>query len=373
MTRFVEHAMTDFAFCLPNFAGGGAENSAVSIASGLARRGYSVDMVVLGEDGPFRASVDPAVRVVNLRVTRARYSIPNFVRYLSRERPKVAISILLNGPLALAGILSGTARHVYLSERSLHSASMADATFGARASHILVRMLVARTAGMLSVSRASAEDLVKNAAVPEDKVRVAYNPVVSEAVAARGKEPPTHEWLLEKSAPVVLSVGRLETVKNHAGLIRALAAMESGERPVRLIVLGEGSLRSELERLAAELGISSRVSLPGFVENPQACMAHADVFVLNSDYEGLPGVLIHALAQGLTPVATDSPGGTSEILNDGEFGYLVPLGDVNALARAIEEALKNPLPPEKLRARAWDFSEEASLDAYESLIREAGK
>jgi glycosyltransferase involved in cell wall biosynthesis len=134
------------------------------------------------------------------------------------------------------------------------------------------------------------------------------------------------------------------------------------------LILGEGDEREKLEVSVQRLGISERVSMPGFADNPYACMARSDVFVLCSKFDGLPGVLIQAMACGLTPVVTDSPGGSAEILGGGLRDYLVPVGAVRALSDTISAALRNPLPPKALRERASIFSEDAAIDAYEKLI-----
>jgi glycosyltransferase involved in cell wall biosynthesis len=124
----------------------------------------------------------------------------------------------------------------------------------------------------------------------------------------------------------------------------------------------------ELRALPAALGVEADVVLPGFVENPFAIMAHAAVFVLSSLYEGLPGVLIQALACGCPVVSTDCPSGPREVLDGGRFGPLVPVGVAAALARAIEQVLDDPPPAESLRARAELFSVERSADHHLELL-----
>jgi glycosyltransferase involved in cell wall biosynthesis len=156
---------------------------------------------------------------------------------------------------------------------------------------------------------------------------------------------------------VILSVGRLSAEKDYPTLLRAFALLQN-QVPARLILLGEGGQRAGLERLASELGIGATVSLPGFVRNPFAYMARARVFVLSSLFEGFGNVLVEALACGCQVVSTHCPGGPGEILDRGRYGRLVPVGDHAALARAILEAIAEPMDTEALRRRADDFSVE---------------
>jgi glycosyltransferase involved in cell wall biosynthesis len=164
-----------------------------------------------------------------------------------------------------------------------------------------------------------------------------------------------------------LSVGRLSKEKDYATLLRAFADLQL-HPDARLIILGEGSLRDALEELVSTLRLGSRVSMPGFVSNPYAYMARAQLFVLSSQFEGLPGVLIEALACGCQVVSTDCPSGPREILRGGELGRLVPVGDVEALRRAIDEALRSTAMRVDT-AHLQPYTEEHSLNAYLDLIR----
>ena len=200
----------------------------------------------------------------------------------------------------------------------------------------------------MTVGRDLADDLARFAGLPRERIQTIYNPVVDERIetAARAEQP-DHPWLAPGEPPVVLGVGRIEGRKGFAILLRGLSALVRAQRPARLVILGKGKERDskpsaagarheqELAALARELGIAEDVSFPGFERIPYAYMARAAVFVLASDYEGLPGVLIQAMACGCPVVGTDCPTGPREILRDGWFGPLVPVGDHVRMAKAI--------------------------------------
>lgn len=216
-------------------------------------------------------------------------------------------------------------------------------------------------------SSAVAADLKRIAPRISARVRVIRNPVVWPDLFPRAAEPVDHPWMCDGRVPVVLAAGGLRPVKDHTTLLKAFALV-AGERTVRLVIIGDGSERDRLYELARKLGIASSVDLPGFQRNPFAWMARAHVFVMSSIFEGAPNALIQAMACGTTVVSTDCPGGTREILGDGAWGALTPVGNHRALAAAISEALNNPMAPSKLIGRANDFAAESSISAYEDAI-----
>jgi len=155
--------------------------------------------------------------------------------------------------------------------------------------------------------------------------------------------------------------------KGFADLIRAMREL-SRKRRARLVILGDGPLRAELEALIVELGLTDVVSLQGYVENPLKFFSRADVFVLSSHVEGLPNVLVEAMMCGCTPVSTDCPTGPREVLQDGKYGYLVPMRDPAAMASAIEQALDNPISKNLLDEAIRPFEEGAVIERHFEVL-----
>jgi glycosyltransferase involved in cell wall biosynthesis len=174
-----------------------------------------------------------------------------------------------------------------------------------------------------------------------EKIKVIYNPVITPELFAKAEEPLDHPWFRPGEPPVVLGVGRLTQAKDFPTLIRAFALVRK-ERPARLMILGEGEERPKLEALVRELGLEEDVALPGFVGNPYKYIARAGVFVLSSAWEGLPTTLVEALALGTPVVSTNCKSGPEEILEEGRWGRLVPVGNIEELAKAIGESLSMP-------------------------------
>jgi glycosyltransferase involved in cell wall biosynthesis len=170
----------------------------------------------------------------------------------------------------------------------------------------------------------------------------------------------------------VVAAGRFVREKGFDVLLRAMRSVRDS-RVCKLILLGEGPLRDSLNALVSEMGLAADVDFPGFERNPFKFMANADAFVLSSRFEGLPGVLIQAMACGAPVVATDCPSGPSEIISaPGKNGLLVPVDDVQALAAALTRLLDDRPLREMLRREApravERFTVRSSLARYIEAI-----
>jgi glycosyltransferase involved in cell wall biosynthesis len=202
-----------------------------------------------------------------------------------------------------------------------------------------------------------------------EAVEIIHNPVFTEALHRKADKEVEHPWF-NSDVEVLLGVGRLTPQKDFATLLRTVARLRE-DRDVRLIILGEGEERDQLQDLCRELGIADHVDLHGFVDNPIKYMARSDVFVLSSVWEGFGIVVVEALASGTPVVSTCGDEGPGEILEDGRYGRLVPSGDDKALSEAILKTLNHPDQPatkdERIR-RARDFSVEEAIDKYWSIV-----
>ena len=318
------------AFFLQDLYGGGAERVMLALAGGIARRGFAVDLVLVRRQGAYVEDIPANIRVIELGTKRTVNSVAALARYLRRERPAVLLTALVHVNVAalLAGLLARVGTRLVVTEHNQISRNISPtASRTVRMAYRLVPFLYPRAARIIAVSDGVAEDLTRFAGMERGRIDVAHNPVVTPDMLAKAAQPVNHPWFVEGEVPVILGVGRLSAQKDFGTLLRAFALVRAS-RPARLVILGEGACRKELEDLADELGIAADVQMPGFVDNPLAFMGKASLFVLSSRFEGLPTVLIEAMACGTPVVATDCPSGPREILEGGELGGLVPIGDV---------------------------------------------
>lgn len=363
-----DHRKARVSIFLPSLNGGGAERVMVTLANAFYDRGYAVDLVLGLAAGPYLQNVDSNVRVVNLNAERVSNSLFPLVSYLRREQPVVVLSAMTHANVIaiLARLLARSRARLVISERSTISveASRSQGLVG-RILFAMVPRLYKFADKIVVVSKAAAYDLVRFSRLLPSAIDVIYNPFELEKINRKAAEEIDHDWVKLGAPPVILAIGRLSEQKDFSSLIQAFAQIRKTQQ-VRLLILGEGEQRAKLESLAESLGLSSDdIQMPGFVIAPFSYLARCAVFVLSSRWEGLPGVLIEAMACGAPVVSTDCPSGPNEILESGRWGALVSVGDVNALASAIARVLDTPrsqLPD--VRQRAMDFEQGRAVDAY---------
>jgi glycosyltransferase involved in cell wall biosynthesis len=274
----------------------------------------------------------------------------------------------MNVTAVAARILSLTDTPIIVTEHTMQSKHIADSTGSVyRAMPFLMRHAYGRAEAIVAVSQGIAGDLEDAFDISSDNVRVIYNPVITKDFHRRMFETISDPWLASER-PLLLAVGRLDPAKDYTTLLKAFDVVRANSS-ARLMILGDGTLRGELERLIVELELSEDVRLRGFVANPLPYMRLADGLVLSSRFEGLPTVLIEALACSCPVVSTDCSPGVSEILDEGQFGQLVPVGDSDSLARAILKMLEgkpSPVPSKVLKR----YTLEAAGGAYDDVINQ---
>jgi glycosyltransferase involved in cell wall biosynthesis len=334
------------ALFLPSLVGGGAERVMVNLANSMAAKGVKVDLVVANAEGAYKNQVAQNVNIVDFRSERSLASFPKLIGYLRREKPKALISALEHTNvlsiwakrLAFVPTKNIITEHI---SSSLISYAAGYTPSKLRATLYAMRFTYPLAEKIVTVSQGVADDLVQTIGIDKRKLEVIYNPVLNDAMFQKAEQAIDHPWFQPGEPPVILGVGRLEPQKDFANLLRAFAMLRK-KQMARLVILGEGNLRPQLEALIKELGIEDDVQLPGFNSNPYAFMKRASVFVLSSVLEGLPTVLIEAVALGTPVVSTDCKSGPKEILGGSGYGTLVPTQNPEALAVAIEKTLNSP-------------------------------
>ena len=364
-----EGRLRPIAMLMPSLGGGGAQRVMLGLASGLTERGMAVDLVLVKAQGELLDLVPESVRLIDLNSHRAAASSRKFLRYIWRERPAVILSSLIQTNLLamLAKLLLRKELRVIVRQESTFSEEFVEQSFTRRWSWRALKWLLPVADGVVAVSQGVADDLRGLRPAASHKITTIFNPVVWPDHAERAASPVEHPWFHAEGGPVIISVGGLAPVKDHGTLLKAFAQVVAS-RPAHLVILGEGPERRNLIALAERLGISQYLDMPGFHINPLAYMSKAKVFVLSSRREGLPAVLIEAMACGTPVVSTDCRSGPKEILEEGKWGRLVPVGDWRAMADAILETLDNPIPPDRLISRASAFSADASIDRHLEIL-----
>lgn len=355
--------------CLRDLAGGGAEAVAVTLANEMRDMGYDIHVVLVQREGPnlSRLSPDIPVHVLGGRTALAALALS---QWIAQNRPDVLISHLthMNVAALIATRLAGGATRTMLVEHNQMDANFRKtSSLSVRLAYVTARFLYPLASHVVCVSSGVATSVVKFARLSGENIRVVSNAVVQTDFRSRASEPPPHAWLRERPAPIFSACGRLVEQKGFDTLLEAFALVRAS-RDTRLIILGDGPLKEPLQEQARSLGIEASVDFVGFHANALSFMSHADVFVLSSNWEGMPTVLIEALALGLPIVATDCHSGPRELLDDGALGILTPVGDAEALARGMLLSLSSSNLAAAQRARVAPYHARAAATAYLNLI-----
>ena len=340
-----------------------------TLARGISEQGFDVDVVLARAEGPYLARLPSQVHVVDLKASRTLTALPKLARYLREERPSALLSVMDHANIIAlwATKLSRVPVRTVVSVRTMTSEMSRIGLRRDRLTPFFIKRFYPWADAIVAVSRGVADDLKQLLPSRAADVKVIYNPVVTPEFSQEAQEPLHHPWFQPGQPPVILGVGRLHQVKDFATLLRAFSLVIQ-TRPARLMILGEGPEQLRLETLAHELGILEEVSLPGFKSNPLPYFAQAAVYALSSTLEGLPAVLIEALACGTPVVATDCPTGPREILEGGRWGLLVPRSDPAALARGIIDTLETEPDRDALRRRGSEFSLAEATAKYTTLL-----
>lgn len=356
------------AVLLHDLRGGGAERVMLNLAKGMAAAGRRVTLVLVSANGAYLDQIPDNIKVVDLAQSSVFSAIPAIAKYVRSSKPSSILSALphVNVAAILAKKIFRLNVRIVLTEHNQITLKATQASgLRRKLTFFLVKRLYCGADAVIAVSKGVAKDIENYAKLRRDSVRCIYNPSFSPAILQAAKERPQHPWFSDGGPEILLAAGRLHKQKAYDVLLRAIA-LARHHREIRLLVIGEGEERASLEALRDELGLQNIVDFAGFSNNPYAVMANARLLVMSSNWEGLPTVLIEAMACDLPIVSTDCPSGPDEILAGGTYGYLTPVGDAVALSNAILAALEKPKRGGPERAKA--FSVEEAVKRYLEVL-----
>ena len=352
------------------FGGGGPERDTVLLCNALAAEGVPVTILALREEGPLRSLVDPAVHVVIVSGRRMRYAVPGLRRVIRALAPSVVVSsgipsLNLATLVAVRTLVHRQRPKVVLREAAVPSMARHDPSRSNRIAYRILRHLYRHADRIITLTDEAGRELVENFSVPETMISVMrLNAVIPPSLVAR-----LSQWDGEtgRERDLIVCVGRLSREKDQRTLLRAMTLMPP-ERPWRLAIVGDGPERAALEAFARSHGFADRTVFVGYVADPFAWMMRARVVVLPSIYEGLPCVIMEALACGTPVVCTDCPHGPREILEGGRYGTLIPVGDAAAMAAAIVAALDRVPDRPFLMRRGLEYTAERAAARFLHIV-----
>ncbi|WP_019422649.1 glycosyltransferase [Paenibacillus sp. OSY-SE] len=355
-------------FITPNLHGGGAERVVVNLLKHIDRDRISPCFMTLSLHGPFVSHLPEDIAVTDLGISQVRYSVIKLVNEINRIQPDVIMSTLMHLNIALLAIkpfLKGNPK-IIVREANMPSQELKRR---GKLHRLLYKWYYPRADQIIALSNDMKNDILQsNEQIQSQQVTIIHNPVVLHEIRKNAQEQVNHRWLSDKKMPVILNVGRLEEQKDHITLLHSFAIVHQ-RMDCRMIILGTGSQYERLNALAQQLNIREHIDFAGFVENPYMYMRQSDLFILSSKYEGLPNVLLEAMGLGL-PIVSTNCAGVPDVLEEGTYGKVVPIGDAEQLADGIYAKLTSPDPSDfmKLRTHAEKFDIERIVDQYTDLF-----
>ncbi|HKE14452.1 MAG TPA: glycosyltransferase [Kofleriaceae bacterium] len=368
-------------FFRPTLDDGGADRVTLTLLQNLDRARFRPTLVLVRRRGALMAELPPDVPVVELGAARLATSGIALRRLLRAERPDVLFSTasVANIPAAAAHRAAGARGRLVLSERS--TLYRGHGRLHARQSAMVaLKRLTYRFADLVTaVSQGVADELARVLGLAAARIKVVYNPMVTDEVDALAAAPVEHRWLGAgpgaggREHPVIVAVGRLIDIKDYPTLLDAFARIRQDVAAARLIILGNGPERARLVELARGLGLADAVDFAGFDPNPFKYMARARLLLQSSTVEGLPGSIIQSMACGTPVVSTDCDHGPREVIQEsGRDGFLVPVSDSAALADRALALLRSPELRDRMGAAArlsvQRFSVAESVARYQDAI-----
>lgn len=362
-------SLNKVAIYVDSLQGYGADKILLKIANGLSDKGILVDLVVSKKLNQTGLKIHPLVNQISFDSSRFNplKNVFCLANYLKAEKPDILFSSIHfnNIVAACALILSGVKSKLITRQANTLQHQLKGYPFAIGAlMYPLIRLAYSKSHLVIGPSKGMLSDLKGFMKVADRKIATIYNPTVTSDIFEKAQQPTHHPWFDRKTAPIILGAGRLKPQKDFVTLIHAFAEVKKTLKDAKLVILGEGPQRQKLEKLATELGVKEDVDLVGFTENPYAFIAMADVFALSSTYEGLPNILIEALALGKKIVATNCHNGPAEILKYGQYGRLVPVGSPEPMAEALVAALEEPYASLREPQSIEDFQQASQVEKY---------
>ena len=366
MDQNSEKNVVDVALICPVLAGG-LGSVTITLAETMRKRGLYTEIWVLTQSQHDMLNTQIPVNIISAK--RASFSLLNLIKMLNSRRPRkiLSASYHLNCVVILARLVSKIKPYLVIAEHTSLSTGLETISWHKRlVAKLAIATLYRFADAFVAVSNDAARQMEKYGNLPKNTVATIYNPIINDDLYKASREKFTHPFF-KINEPLFLSVGRISKEKDYQTLIAAFAKTNQ-ITPSRLIIAGDGPEMGMLKKNIKDRELSDRVSLLGHISNPYPLYRYADVFVLSSKREGLPTVLIEALALGCRIVSTDARSGPREILQGGTYGKLVSIMDVDALSSAMIDSAKcskkNIAPNEEL----VKYGVNSAVDCYVKLL-----
>ena len=351
--------------------GGGAERQIAHLLTLINQDDFNLILCLFKKEGSYLQDIPQNIRIYDLSGRKSGFNTPRLLFKLKKiiddEKPDIIFSNLW-GSNRIA-ILAHKLSHANHRRKLLLGIQNNPSHYNTIARRLIPFMYPCADL-LVACSKGVADEAHRDFRISPHKMQIVYNAVDITKISTLAEESVEHPWL--GRFPTIISVGSLSPQKGHAYLLKALEIINR-TMPTYLLLLGDGPEKGRLQELAISLGIHDRIDFLGYLPNPFKYMASADIFVLSSLWEGLPSVLVEALACKVPIVSTNAPYGPKEVIEDGKNGVLVPVADPDALADRItrvlnDRAMREEFISEGRKTVRKKFSAQTIAKQYEGIF-----
>jgi glycosyltransferase involved in cell wall biosynthesis len=355
---------------LDDLSGGGAERIFVNIANEFVSQGIDTEFLLGQKKGVYFDILEKSIVVHDLDA-KSFYDYIKKLRSFLKGKPYTHIFTATHYISSAAVLAKKRLKHTAKILATLHYNLPYQLSILRLPQRLWMKYLngffLKRADEVIAVSQGVAEGFQKGTGIKRPDIKVIYNPVFDDSIYEKAAEDVANP-VFNNGKKTLIYVGRFAEQKNPALLVKAFQLVLKERNDIQLLMIGQGGLEPEIKKMIRDLQLEDNIHLPGFQKNPFAYIARSDLFVLSSIYEGLPTVLIEALALGVNVVSTDCPNGPDEILGQGVYGWLAKNNDADSLASAIKNALANPKKHFLLKERAMYFHKKNIIPEYLNLL-----
>ena len=361
------------SFFLPHLKIGGVERSFFILAKTLEKRGHSVNIITVGKSSYFK-DTSFSVPIINLKKTKVSTSIFYLAKYLSKNKIDIIISAqyYANLGILIAQKFSSQKPKIIITERTHLNESLKELNIFKRLIlKLLIQLFYKNADYIVGNSNSVCESIISTTKTNKKNIKLILNPTFVPEILEKAEEPIKEKWIEGSKEPIILTIGRLSSQKNISLLIDSFSELLNMKKS-KLIIIGDGPQRKNLESKVSSMNLSNEIKFIGFSSNPYKYFKYCSVFVLPSKFAGVPNVLIEAQGLGLPIVTTDSPGGSREVVSNGKSGLLVKNINKIEIAKNILELINNDDLRTKFikegKKSSKRFTPDICADNFESLF-----
>ena len=345
-------------FC-GSLSGGGAERNSINVVNKLSQKGYEVHLVLFTDIFQYKKSlINKNVKIINFNVKRGRFALLKLRKYFKENNITLVISMMRGSSIliAIASIFLNKKFKTFFREANPYNFLEGHSKLKILMMFLIMKFTYSFTDLLIANSHQTLKSVKQFTKLKLKNSLVIYNPVIEDKFNHLNVKLANHKWIKDPKIKVLLGAGRLHKQKDFSTLIKAFNLLQKEDLNLRLIIIGDGEEKEKLLSLLRKLGISDKVDLKGFVDNPFEYMKGCDLFCLSSIYEGFGNVIVESMSLATKVVVTNCPGGPLEIIEYGKHGGIAKVKDHKSLKQAIYKELNNPRDLESLLEKSKEFS-----------------